>query len=201
MKTTARTTPGVKGFDEVWNQARADDSTQSYKVSYAEVKEALGRFGATVSATEAKHAASTFSSDTVMTRPARKEASAFLEAVGAGKNLTSTVIEAIKGDFSLKAVETGKMLAVPGRAVKSTHDLPDAVRKAVEDHSDPQSGAEWEEAEVRKTTLAGQPVFIVHHSVLGTSLDLEKVQVFSPEGKKLAQGVVWDAMSGFSWEG
>jgi hypothetical protein len=199
---TTTSIKGIPGFDAVWNEARQDKSEQSYKVSYGEVKKALGALKATggrISRAEAKHAASTFSYDPVMTQPARKEAIAFLQTVGTGKPLDSTTIEAIKAEFSLRAVDVFKMLAVPGRALTDLEQLPDSVQKAVANIHDDDADDDWGFAEVRKTTLAGQPVFIVHHGELGGSLDLEKVEIFSAAGKSIARGSVWDAMAGFSW--
>jgi len=199
------TTPinkGISGFDAVWNAARQDKSVQGYKVSYSELQEAMGALKATggrISRAEAKHAASTFSDDPVMTGPAKAEARAFLQTVAAGKALDSTTVEAMKADFALRAVATFKMLAVPGRVVKNTADLPDAVQKAAANLHDAQADDDWESAEVRKTTLAGQPVFIVHFTGMGGEDDLEKVQVFSAAGKPLATGEVSDPMAGFSW--
>jgi hypothetical protein len=193
---------GIPGFDAVWSAAREDHSSQSYKVSYSEIKEALGALKATggrISRAEAKHAASTFSDDPVMTGPAKKEAIAFLATVGTGKPLDSTTIEAIKAEFSLRAVDTFKMLSVPGRDVTGSDELPDAVKKAAENMHDDEADDDWANVEVRKTVLAGQPVFIVHHDEMGGNLDLEKIQVFSAAGKSIADGAVWDGMAGFSW--
>ena len=191
---------GIKGFTRQWNDARADGSAQGNKVSYGELKGALKTlsFGK-LSRTEAKFAASTFASDPFLTAPAKKEAFAFLQTVGAGKPLDATTVEAVKAEFSLRAVAPFRMLDVPGRLVKNTVDLPKSVADAAANLSDPDGGT-WGSAEVRKATLAGQSVFIVHHSDLDGSMDLEKVQVFSAAGKSLAKGSVWDAMAGFSWE-
>ena len=84
---------------------------------------------------------------------------------------------------------------IPGRLVKNTIDLPDSIQKAAAETTDPE-GNQWD-VEVRKTTLAGQPVFLVHSTLADG--DLEKIQMFSPTGRSLAKGDVWDAMSGFSW--
>lgn len=192
---------GIKGFTKLWNEARADESPQSSKVSYGELKGALQTLGqGKLSRQEAKFAASTFASDPYLTAPAKREAFAFLQLVGAGKPLDSTTIEAIKGEFSLRAVATFRMLEVPGRLVKNTVDLPPAVAAAAAKTAEPDDGGEWASVQVRKATLAGQSVFIVHHSELDGSSDLEKVEVFSAAGKSLAKGNVWDAMAGFSWD-
>jgi hypothetical protein len=187
---------GIKGFNQVWSAARQDDSRQSYKVAYAELKageDALLSNGK-LSRAEAKGYASTLASDPVLTKPAVKEARAFLETIGADK-LDSTTVEAMKADFSVQAVAPFKYLDVPGRVVKNTIDLPDAVQKAAAKTTDGDGNA-WD-VEVRKTTLAGQPALLVHSTLQDG--ELEKVELFSAAGKSLAKGEVWDPMSGFSW--
>lgn len=190
----------IKAFDMQWAKARTDRSEQSDLVSFKELKGALATLkgsGSTMSRANAAHAASTFASQPVLTGPAKRAAYEFLQSVGARKPIDATTVEAIKAEFSLRATAPFQMLAVPGRAVRNTVDLPDAVARAAGDMGGP--GARWANVEVRRATLAGQSVFIVHHSELGSSSDVEQVQVFSAAGVKLALGSTLDPMIGFRW--
>jgi hypothetical protein len=150
-----------------------------------------------VSITAARHAASTFATDPVMTHEARQEAISFLETVNSGRRLDAATVDMIKAEFSLKAVDTDQMLKVPGEVV--TRNLPEAVKAATELH-DNQANDDWQSSEVHKTTLAGQSVFIVHHVGLGAEDDAEKIQVFSADGGRLATGSDLDPMGGFTWD-
>lgn len=193
---------GIKAFDAAWHAARAEGSTQGNKVAYAEVTKtiaALKSDGGRLSRDEMQHFASTIAGDPILTAPAKKEAYALLKEIGTSKLDTATV-EAMKAEFSLRSGGPFKTTDVPGRLVKNTIDLPDAVQKAVADVHDEDSGLDWEEATVHSTTLAGQPVFVVHHAWLGGDGDADKVQIFSRDGKKLAQGGIRDAMAGFGWD-
>lgn len=189
-------------FDAQWSRARADGSAQGYRVSYEEVKGALDALkDKGLTRREAAHAASTFAQDPVLTRPAAKEALAFLALVGKGKPLDAATVEAIKADFSIRAAKPFRSLDVPGREVKNTADLPDAVQRALEDTAEPDADATWESVVARKATLAGQSVFIVHFSSLDDGNgDAEKVRVFGANGQLLAKGSLFDGMAGFSWE-
>ena len=198
---TVRAT-STQQFDAQWSKARADGSEQGYRVSYGEVKAALGVLKEKgLSRKEALHAASTFSQDPVLTRPAAKEALAFLALVGKGKPLDAATIEAIKADFSIRAAKPFSSLAVPGREVKNTADLPEKVHQALADTREPDADANWESVVARKVTLAGQPVYVVHFSALDDGNgDAEKVRVFSANGQLLAKGSLFDGMAGFSWD-
>lgn len=191
----------IKAFDALWNKARSDGSQQGYRVSYAELKQAItGLQARGLSRFEAAHAAATIASDPVLTAPAAKEAYALFKTIGAGK-LDGATIEAIKAEFSLRAGAPFKSLDVPGRTVKNTIDLPDSVQKALADTREVDADATWEDVTVKKATLAGQSVFIVHYSGLDDgNMDGEKVKVFSAAGKPLAHGSLFDAMAGFMWE-
>lgn len=92
---------------------------------------------------EAKFAASTFAADPFLTAPAKKEAYAFLQTVGSGESLDSATLEAIKGEFTLRAVASFRMLDVPGRQVKSSLELPPAVAAAAANTEEPDDGGAW----------------------------------------------------------
>lgn len=196
-----KTTQSLRAFDALWDKARAEGSNQGHKVSYAELKAALELLkSGGISRFEARHVAQTLSSDPVLTGPATKEALAFLKTVGAD-TLDPTTIDAIRADFSLRATAPFRTLDVPGRVVKNTLDLPDAVQKAVRQTREEDADASWESVVVKKATLAGQSVFLVHYSELDDGNgDAEKLRVFSPAGRELAHGGVWDGMAGFSWD-
>ncbi len=198
---TVTTTRGVKAFETQWNSARADRSEQSNRVSYRELKDALAVLPSakTLTRTEAAFAASTMASDPVLTDPAKKEAYAFLKTVGAGAALDEATREAVKAEFALRATKPFATLNVPGRTVRNTVDLPAAVKAAADAMTEKPNPGKWATVEVKSATLAGQKVFIVHHSEFNGSSDAEKAQIFSANGTSLAQGSIWDPMAGFGW--
>lgn len=191
----------LQTFDALWNKARAEGSKQGNKVAYAELKEAIGVLKEKgVTRTEAAAFAATIASDPVLTAPAAKEAYAFLKTIG-GTKLDKATVEAIKAEFSLRATAPFRSLNVPGREVKNSLDLPDAVSKAAGQTNEPEADAKWESVVVKKATLAGQSVYLVHYSELDDGNgDAEKIRVFSAAGKELAKGSLFDGMMGFGWE-
>lgn len=195
-------TRGIGEFRARWDQGRAEGSPQGNKVNYGEWEhalEAVKRKDGSVSAFTGKAVASVISGDPVMTKPGAKAAREFLATVASGNNYGTAAVEAMKADFSLRAVAPFQQLAVPGYQVKNTDALPAGIKKAVADTSDEASGGTWDTVEVRKTALAGREAFIVFYGDLDGESDYSKVRVFSPEGKKLAEGSIDDPMAGFYW--
>ena len=190
----------VNQFKNLWNAAREDASAQSYKVSYAELKTALGAITADgkVSRAEAAAVADVMANDPVMTKPAVKAAQEFLATVGKDRTLDAATKSAVMAEFALLAAKPFSSLDVPGRVVKNPIDLPAAVQKAIADTAE-EGGGTWEQVETRKATLAGQPVFIVDYSSLDGEFDYEKVRLFAANGKPIAEGAIDDAMAGFGW--
>jgi hypothetical protein len=194
------TVKSINQFKTLWNSAREDQSTQSYKVSYAELKNALKAITADgkVSRAEARAVADVMANDPVLTGPATRAAQEFLATVGKNHSLDAATKSAVQAEFALLASKPFRTLDVPGRVVKNTVDLPDSVQKAIKDTAE-NGGGTWEEVETRKATLAGQPVFIVHYTSLDGEFDYEKVRLFSANGKPIAEGAIDDPMAGFGW--
>lgn len=190
----------INQFKNLWSAARADASRQGSKVSYSELKTALAAIQADgkVTRAEAAAVADVMANDPVMTRPAVKAAQEFLATVGGNHPLDAATKTAVMAEFALLAARPFSQLAVPGRVVKNSIDLPASVQKALADTSE-QGGGTWEEVETRKATLAGQPVFIVGYRSLDGESDYEKVRVFSAAGKPIAEGAIDDPMAGFGW--
>jgi hypothetical protein len=191
----------INAFKNLWSAARNDPSTQSYKVSYAELKTALGAITADgkVSRAEAAAVADVMANDPVMTGPAVKVAQEFLLTVGSNHSLDAATKSAVMAEFALRAARPFSHLEIPGRVVKNSIDLPASVQKAIADTAE-RGGGTWEEVETRKTTLAGQPVFIVNYNSLDGEFDYEKVRIFSATGKQIAEGAINDPMAGFGWQ-
>jgi hypothetical protein len=193
-------TNSVTQFKNLWNAARQDPSSQGYKVAYGELKTALGAITADgkVSRAEAAAVADVMANDPVMTKPAVKAAQEFLATVGAHHSLDTATKSAVMAEFALVAAKPFSLLAVPGRVVKNSVDLPASVQKAVKDTAQ-EGGGTWDEVVTRKATLAGQPVFIVDYNGLDGESDYEKVRIFSATGKPIAEGAIDDPMAGFGW--
>jgi hypothetical protein len=188
-------------FRKLWDLARADSGSQSSLVAYGELKKALEPILADgkVTRAEARFVADTMANDPYMTKPAVKEAVAFLATVGKGKPLDAATRSAVMAEFALRAAKPFALLDVPGRLVKNTVDLPDSVQKAIADTNEGEDLGDWEEVSVRKATLAGQPVFIVTYDVLNGEMDYQKVRLFSATGQQIAEGAIDDPMAGFAW--
>jgi hypothetical protein len=193
------TTRAISQFNSLWTAAR-QGGEQGYLVSYGELTQALAAIKADgkVTRTEAKAVADVMADDPFMTRPAVKEAKAFLAAVGANPSLDAATRAAMKAEFAAVAAKPFQHLDVPGRRVKSSIDLPDAVQHAIADTAE-EGGGTWEEVETRSATLAGQKVFIVDYNSLDGEMDYEKVRIFSASGKQIAEGGIDDPMAGFAW--
>ncbi len=152
-----------------------------------------------VSRSEAAAVADVMARDPVTTRPAAKAAQEFLALVGTDHSLDAATRNAVMAEFALVGAPPFRHLDVPGPLVKNTVDLPANVQKPIADVNE--AGGVWEEVETRKATLAGQPVFIVNYNSLDGDGDPEKVRIFSAtNGKQIAQGAIWDGMSGFGWD-
>jgi hypothetical protein len=192
-------TKAMTQFQKLWTAAREADTQQSSLVSYDEVRAALKAIKTGgVTRAEAAFVADTMANDPFMTQPAIKEVHAFLATVGKDHALDTATKKAVMADFALQAAQPFKTLAVPGRRVKNTLDLPDTVQKAMKNVAGP-DGQSWEDVDVHKATLAGQPVFIVRYSSLAGESDFEKVRLFSSQGKSIAEGGIDDPMAGFNW--
>lgn len=202
LKTSPMPTiKSVQQFDVLWKRARTEASKQGAKVSYDEIKDALevvtrGKITRAVAA----YVADTMANEPFLTGPAAKEAFAFLKIIGADQELDAASKAAVRAEFSLRAIKPYKSLSVPGREVANTVDLPDAVDKAAKQMKQGGDNA-WEDVVVKKASLAGQDVFIVHYSALDDgNLDAEKVRVFGKNGKEIASGSLFDPMGGFAWD-
>jgi hypothetical protein len=192
---------GINAFNAVFAAAREEGTNQGNKVSFSELKksiDALKSDDGMLSRKDLQHFAQTISNEPYLTAPAKKEAFALLKNLGSTK-LDAAGIDAIKAEFSLRNSSPFSSLQLPGRAIKNTLDLPDAVAKAVANMHDQEADDDFEEVDVTSATLAGQAVYLVKHSWLGGNGDAQKIQVFSRDGKRLATGAIGDAMAGFSW--
>ncbi len=189
----------INEFKNLWSTARQEGTQQGNKVSYAEMKTALGAITADgkVSRAEAAAVADVMARDPVTTRPAAKAAQEFLALVGTDRPLDAATRNAMMAEFALVAARPFSHLEVPGRLVKNTIDLPASVQAAIADTTE--NGMVWEDVQTRKATLAGQQVFIVSYNSLDGDFDPEKVKIFSATGKPVASGAIWDGMSGFGW--
>ncbi len=198
-------TKSIAAFQKAWSAAREDGTApkangEGYKVSLAEHNAAKAELfsDGKLTRNEALAYATQLASDMVMTTPARRDAHAFLQTIGAGQKLDAATVAAMQADFSVRADRGGfSWLDDVGRLVKNSADLPDSVQAAVKAAQDELAQSSEATVEVRKATLAGQPALIVHSKDLES--ESEKVQLFTPAGKPLAVGERWDAMSGFSW--
>jgi len=198
-------TKSIAAFQKAWSAARQDETApkangEGYKVSWAEHNAAKAELfsDGKLTRNEALAYATQLASDTVMTVPARRDAHAFLQTIGAGQKLDAATVAAMKADFSVRADRAAfSWLDDVGRLVKNTVDLPDSVQAAVKALERELSHSGDAKVEVRRATLAGQPALIVHS--MDFDAESEKILLFTPAGKKLAEGERWDAMSGFSW--
>lgn len=191
----------IKAFDAAWSAAR-DGGEQGYKVSYGEFKTAVAELkkdGGRISKDELQHVAQTIAESPYLTKPAAKEAFELLKTLGTSK-LDSATVDLMKAEFSLRNRDPFKSVELPGRQVKNTVDLPDAVAKSVNTTHDADSDEDWGEVECRSATLAGQPVYLVLHRELGGNLDVQRLEIFARDGRTLATGGIWDGMAGFMWD-
>ena len=170
----------IKAFDAAWSAAR-DGGEQGYKVSYGEFKTAVAELkkdGGRISKDELQHVAQTIAESPYLTKPAAKEAFELLKTLGTSK-LDSATVDLMKAEFSLRNRDPFKSVELPGRQVKNTVDLPDAVAKSVNTTHDADSDEDWGEVECRSATLAGQPVYLVLHRELGGNLDVQRLEIFA----------------------